>query len=78
MEKTKTKEFGLIFWVHAGLLIPAYLSPLLVSWKIILAGIVAVRLHYIPLKGQCIFTRWEFGKGSNINFVHHYLQKSIS
>lgn len=68
------KEFGLWFWVHLSLLIPAYFSPLLVNWKLIIIGVVITQIQYWTIDG-CIFTYIEMGKNKNETFVWHYLQK---
>lgn len=68
----KEKEFGIFFWLHMLFIVPAYLSPLLVSWKLILAGASVVQIQFWTL-GGCVITHWEMGKGKS--FLLHYLRK---
>lgn len=68
------KEFGILFWIHLLLLVPAYFSPLFVDWKIIVLGAVVLQIQYWVLKG-CILTHMEMGKDENKTFTWHYLQK---
>lgn len=68
------KEFGLWFWVHLLLLIPAYLSPLFVGWKLIIIGVVILQIQYWLVNG-CILTHIEMGKDKNETFIWYYLKK---
>ncbi len=68
------KEFGLWFWIHVLLLIPAYLSPLLISWKIITFGVFLLQIQYWIIDG-CILTHIEMGKDKNETFIWYYLRK---
>lgn len=68
-------DFGFIFWLHVALIISIYISPFLLSWKIILLFIV---LYYIQLLvfGNCVLTRAEFGVGRvKKSFCYYYLSK---
>ncbi|EKD23774.1 MAG: hypothetical protein ACD_81C00185G0012 [uncultured bacterium] len=68
------KEFGLLFWIHILLLIPAYLSPLFIDWKLIVIGIVILQIQYWVIDG-CILTHLEMGKDKNETFIWYYLSK---
>ncbi|MDO8573036.1 MAG: hypothetical protein Q7S11_04750 [bacterium] len=68
------KEFGLWFWVHILLLIPAYLSPLLINWKLIIVGATILQIQYWVIDG-CILTHMEMGKDKNKVFIWYYLRK---
>lgn len=68
------KEFGLWFWLHLLLLIPAYLSPILLNWKLIIAGVFVLQIQYW-IAGGCILTHMEIGADKNETFVWYYLQK---
>lgn len=68
------KEFGLWFWVHILLLIPAYLSPLFIDWKLIVIGVAILQIQYWVIDG-CILTHLEMGKDKNETFIWYYLKK---
>lgn len=68
------KEFGLLFWIHLLLLIPAYISPFLVNWKIILIGVILLQIQYW-LVGGCILTHLQMGNDKNETFIWYYLRK---
>ena len=68
------KEFGLYFWIHLLLLIPAYLSPLIIDWKLIMVGVAILQIQYWAING-CFLTHLEMGKDKNETFVWYYLRK---
>lgn len=68
------KEFGVWFWVHSILLIPAYLSPLLLDWRLIIIGVAVLHIQY-KVFGGCILTHLEMGKDKNETFMWYYLSK---
>lgn len=68
------REFGLWFWIHILLLIPGYLSPVLIDWKLIVAGVVILQIQYWVIDG-CILTRLQMGKDKNETFIWYYLRK---
>ncbi len=70
------KEFGIFFWIHILVLIPAYLSPIFFDWKIIIIGVIALQIQYWVI-GGCIITHLEMGKGENKVFIWYYLRKII-
>lgn len=73
MQKIK-KEFGVFFWIHILLLIPAYFSFLLVDWKIILIVVILLQIQYSIL-GGCILTHLEMGNDKDETFLWYYLRK---
>lgn len=68
------KEFGFWFWVHLALIIPAYLSPFLISWKLIILGVLILQIQYWII-GGCFLTHLEMGKDKNETFLWYYLKK---
>lgn len=68
------KEFGVYFWMHILLLIPAYTSFLFVDWKIILIVVILLQIQYSVL-GGCILTHLEMGSDKNETFIWYYLRK---
>lgn len=68
------KEFGLWFWVHILLLIPAYLSPLYLDYRLIIAGVAILQIQYWLING-CVLTHLEMGKDKNETFIWYYLRK---
>jgi hypothetical protein len=74
MQAKKDREFGLYFWLHAVALLLAYASPLLVSWKVIMLGVVILEVQYRVLHG-CFLTHLEFGKNANEVFLWYYVRK---
>lgn len=71
------KEFGLWFWIHILLLIPAYLSPIFFDWKLIVIGVAILQIQYW-IVGGCILTHLEMGKDKNETFIWYYLKKFTS
>lgn len=63
-----------IFWLHLAFIVAAWLSPLLVDWKIILLGIGLLSLQYV-LIGGCYLTFLETGKGQYDTFYYHHLSR---
>lgn len=76
MGDTKSKnEFDFVFWFHLLVIVLIWLSPFLVSWKIILLGIVLYYLQLIVV-GDCILTKKQFNtKVRETTFYYHYLTK---
>lgn len=68
------KDFGLVFWLHLALIIIAWSSPLWLSWKLILVGVIALHVQWLLLDG-CYLTQLETGKDGEGTFYHHYLSK---
>lgn len=68
------KEFGFWFWIHILLLIPAYLSPLFIEWRLIVLGVVILQIQYWLIDG-CVLTHLEMGKEKNETFIWYYLRK---
>jgi len=65
-------DFGIIFWLHLFIILLIYISPFLLSWKIV---VLLVMLFYIQLLlcGNCILTIIQFKK--NTSFFYYYLSK---
>jgi len=71
----KEKDYGLTFWIHLIITIPAYLSWILFSWVYVVIGVIVIKISYI-IFGGCIFTIKEFGKEDDITtFIGYYLEK---
>lgn len=70
------KEFGLWFWVHILLLVPAYFSPLFFDWKFIILGVIILQIQYLMVNG-CVLTHLEMGKDKNQAFIWYYLRKIL-
>ncbi len=68
------KEFGIYFWLHLLVLIPAYISPLLFDWKLVILGSALLEIQYY-LIGGCFLTHLQLGKDKNETFVWYYLHK---
>ena len=68
------KDFGPVFWLHALLLIPAYLSPILVDYRLIIVGVIILQIQYW-ITGGCFLTHWEMGPDNNETFMWYYLKK---
>lgn len=71
----KSKDFGLIFWVHIFIICLMYSSPFLFSWKIIFVCII---IYYLQLLifGGCVLTIKEFGADRRENFNAYYLRRA--
>lgn len=67
------KLFGLTFWLHLFLILIAYSSPFLFSWKLILLGVIILLVQFIVLK-QCVLTTTQFGNAKYITFYTLYLE----
>ena len=68
-------DFSLLFWIHLILIICIYISPFIISWKLIL---VFIFLYYLQLIifGDCILTRKQFKTNKRSEtFYHYYLYK---
>jgi hypothetical protein len=63
----------LIAFLHLGLIICAYFSPVWLDWRLIL---IAILLYYAQniILGGCILTRAQFGSNEE-GFYYHYLKK---
>jgi len=68
------KFIGIIFWSHLILILIAYSSPFLFSWKLILLGVVVLLTQFVVLK-KCILTTLQFGDKKYITFYTLYLEK---
>ncbi len=73
-QKNTKEEFGLFFWIHILALIPAYLSPIIFDWKLIILGIVILQIQYWII-GGCLLTHLDIGKDKNETFMWYYLSK---
>ena len=67
------KLFGFTFWLHLILILIAYSSPFLFSWKLILFGVVILLIQFLVLK-QCVLTTAQFGDEKYITFYTLYLE----
>jgi len=56
------------------LLILAYLSPLLIDWKLIIVGVAILQIQYWVIDG-CVLTHLEMGKDKNETFIWYYFRK---
>jgi hypothetical protein len=68
------KEYGLYFWLHVVALLIAYLSPIIINWKIIVVGVAILQVQYIVING-CYLTHLEFGKDKKEVFLWYYLRR---
>jgi len=74
MKKT-VNDWGIDFWIHLPLIVLLWLSPILISWKIILIGIALYYLQLIVF-GDCIMSKKQFGtKKRSITFYWYYGSK---
>jgi len=67
--------FGPIFWIHLILIVLAYSSPFLVSWWLIILGILILWVQYYFAKGDLI-TQAQFGKDLEMTFYTPYIEKT--
>lgn len=73
--KASFEEFTWLFWLHALLIVAAWLSPLLFSWWLVAIGVGAYYAQLILFKG-CILTAAEFGAANgDASFYGHYLRR---
>jgi hypothetical protein len=63
----------LLAFLHLGLILCAYFSPVWLDWRLILIGILLYSAQNIIL-GGCILTRAQFGSNEE-GFYYHYLKK---
>ena len=63
----------LLAFLHLGLILCAYFSPVWLNWRLILLGILLYYAQNIIL-GGCILTRAQFGSNEE-GFYYHYLKK---
>ena len=68
------KLFGFMFWLHLALIILAYSSPFLISWKLITVGVFLLLIQFVVLK-QCILTTAQFGREKYMTFYTIYFEK---
>lgn len=73
MKQKQIKYFGLVFWVHLILILFAYLSPFLFSWKLILIGSIILFIQY-SLIGGCFLNKIQFDKTKDVVFLFPYLK----
>ncbi len=69
----KTVLFGSFFWLHLLLDVLFLLSPLFLSWKLILLGVVLLELQFFALNG-CLINRWYFPNNEEAVFLYPYLR----
>ncbi len=74
IQKKEVKYFGFIFWMHLILVLFAYLSPFLFSWKIVGIAIVFLFIQY-SLIGGCVLNKIQFDNTRDITFLYPYLRK---
>ena len=67
-------DFGLIFWAHLLLVIVSYSSPLWLDWRVVVLGVVVLKLHY-AVNGNCFLTTAELGRDNDRTFAWFYLNK---
>ncbi len=69
-------RYGLLFWLHATVIVIAYLSWLLLDWYWVIAAFALYQLQLFVL-GDCILSRAQFGRirpdGSQSSFCYQYL-----
>ncbi len=70
------REYGLFFWIHILALIVAYLSPLLIDWRLVIVGALILQVQYWLISG-CYLTHLQFGKDKNEVFLWYYLHKAF-
>ena len=63
----------LLTFIHILIIILAYISPFIFSWKIVLAGVIAFYIQKF-LIGGCILTKKEFGNFED-NYYYFALKK---
>ena len=63
----------LLAFLHLGLILCAYFSPVWLNWRLILIGILLYYAQNIIL-GGCILTKVQFGSNEE-GFYYHYLKK---
>ena len=66
-----------MFWIHFILIVFAYLSPVWIDWRAILAAVIGLQIYY-SIRGGCDITFWEFGNDTDTTFVWYYLRKIFS
>ena len=64
------------FWLHLVLLVLAYLSPLLVDWRLIIIGVALLQIQYWVANG-CVLTQLEMGKDKNQAFLWYLLKDTF-
>ena len=71
--KKEIKYFGFIFWLHLVLVLFAYLSPFLFSWKIIIVATILLSIQYY-FAGGCILNKAQFDNTKDVVFLYPYLK----
>lgn len=71
--ENNTKYFGFIFWVHLVLILFAYSSPFLFSWKLIVIGVIVLFIQY-SLIGGCVLNKIQFNNTKDTTFLYPYLK----
>jgi hypothetical protein len=73
--KGKITEWGLDFWLHLAIIIAFWISPLLISWRMILIMIGAYYLQLLVF-GDCVLSRKQFRtKKRSVTFYWYYGRK---
>jgi hypothetical protein len=70
----KRKDFGLIFWLHAFLILIYISLPFWVSWKIVFGVVLLMQAQFFFL-GRCVMTKIEFNDSKNPSYFYYYVSK---
>ncbi|MEK6964043.1 MAG: hypothetical protein AABX70_06435 [Nanoarchaeota archaeon] len=62
-----------IFFLHVSFIVAAFLSPLFLSWRWILAGLAGYYSQH-RIFGGCMLTKFQF-KGKQDSFYGYYLNR---
>ena len=65
---------NIYFWIHLFVLVLAYTSPLLIDWRLIILGVMALQIQYWAING-CVLTKLEMGHDKSQTFLWYHLQK---
>ena len=70
--------FGLIFWIHAAIILGGYFSWMLFDWPYVVVGFLLWHLQ-LALLGDCILTRAQFGNNRRghprTTFYYQYVHR---
>ncbi|HAR55052.1 TPA: hypothetical protein DCR79_02075 [Patescibacteria group bacterium] len=69
-----TARKNVYFWLHLILLVFAYLSPVLVDWRLIILGVALLQIQYWVANG-CVLTKLEMGQDKTQAFLWYYLKE---
>ncbi len=65
--------FGPFFWLHLFLELVFIASPFLLSWKLILLGIILLELQFLIFNG-CLINKLHFSNDKEAVFLYPYLK----